>query len=170
MGPELLSLMMDSRMEGGHLFHQGDSVRVQLFLRGITDFLHNPVFGIGLISQRNSDLFTGVEGSMVFYHNSIAQIMGSMGLVGIAAYGVLMRDRIALLRAGKTPFVRALALSYLGMLLISLTNPGEFCPFPNAALMVMVFTLAEEATGDVAVPVGEMLGFRPARRIYLPQK
>ena len=169
-GPELLSLMMDSRMEGGHLFHQGDSVRVQLFLRGITDFLHNPVFGIGLISQRNSDLFTGVEGSMVFYHNSIAQIMGSMGLVGIAAYGVLMRDRIALLRAGKTPFVRALALSYLGMLLISLTNSGEFCPFPNAALMVMVFTLAEEATGDVAVPVGEMLGFRPARRIYLPQK
>ena len=169
-GPELLSLMMDSRMEDGHLFHQGDSVRVQLFLRGITDFLHNPVFGIGLISQRNSDLFTGVEGSMVFYHNSIAQIMGSMGLVGIAAYGVLMRDRIALLRAGKTPFVRALALSYLGMLLISLTNPGEFCPFPNAALMVMVFTLAEEATGDVAVPVGEMLGFRPARRIYLPQK
>lgn len=107
---------------------------------------------------------------MVFYHNSIAQIMGSMGLVGIAAYSVLMRDRIALLRAGKTPFVRALALSYLGMLLISLTNPGEFCPFPNAALMVMVFTLAEEATGDVAVPVGEMLGFRPARRIYLPQK
>ena len=94
-GPELLSLMMDSRMEDGHLFHQGDSVRVQLFLRGITDFLHNPVFGIGLISQRNSDLFTGVEGSMVFYHNSIAQIMGSMGLVGIAAYGVLMRDRIA---------------------------------------------------------------------------
>ena len=158
--------MMDSRMEDGHLFHQGDSVRVQLFLRGITDFLHNPVFGIGLISQRNSDLFTGVEGSMVFYHNSIAQIMGSMGLVGIAAYGVLMRDRIALLRAGKTPFVRALALSYLGMLLISLTNPGEFCPFPNAALMVMVFTLAEEATGDVAVPVGEMLGFRPTRRIY----
>ena len=169
-GPELLSLMMDSRMEDGHLFHQGDSVRVQLFLRGITDFLHNPVFGIGLISQHNSDLFTGVEGSMVFYHNSIAQIMGSMGLVGIAAYGVLMRDRIALLRAGKTPFVRALALSYLGMLLISLTNPGEFCPFPNAALMVMVFTLAEEATGDVAVPVGEMLRLRPARRIYLPQK
>ena len=125
---------------------------------------------VGLISQRNSDLFTGVEGSMVFYHNSIAQIMGSMGLVGIAAYGVLMRDRIALLRAGKTPFVRALALSYLGMLLISLTNPGEFCPFPNAALMVMVFTLAEEATGDVAVPVGEMLGLRPTRRIYLPQK
>ena len=69
---------------------------------------------------------------MVFYHNSIAQIMGSMGLVGIA-YGVLMRDRIALLRAGKTPFVRALALSYLGMLLISLTNPGEFCPLPQCS-------------------------------------
>ena len=41
-GPELLSLMMDSRMEDGHLFHQGDSVRVQLFLRGITDFCITP--------------------------------------------------------------------------------------------------------------------------------
>ena len=166
-GPELLSLMMDSRMEDGHLFHQGDSVRVQLFLRGITDFLHNPVFGIGLISQRNSDLFTGVEGSMVFYHNSIAQIMGSMGLVGIAAYGVLMRDRIALLRAGKTPFVRALALSYLGMLLISLTNPGEFCPFPNAALMVMVFTLAEEATWPS--PWGRCWAFAPPDGLICPR-
>ena len=42
--------------------------------------------------------------------------------------------------------------------------------YTSAPLMVMVFTLAEEATGDVAVPVGEMLRLRPARRIYLPQK
>ena len=43
------------------------------------------------------------------------------------------------------------------MFLISLCNPGEFCPFPNAALMVMVFAQAEEAVGDVAVPVRQLL-------------
>lgn len=116
------------------------------------------MFGIGLCSTRNADVFTGVEGSMVFYHNSLAQVMGSMGLVGIVAYGRLLHDRIALLRQGsRDPFVRILTLSYLGMFLISLCNPGEFCPFPNAALMVMVFAQAEEAVGDVAVPVRQLL-------------
>lgn len=91
-------------------------------------------------------------------YNSLAQVMGSMGLVGIVAYGRLLHDRIALLRQGsRDPFVRILTLSYLGMFLISLCNPGEFCPFPNAALMVMVFAQAEEAVGDVAVPVRQLL-------------
>ena len=48
-------------------------------------------------------------------------------------------------------------MSYLGMVLISLCNPGEFCPFPNAAMMVMLFAPAEEAVGDVAVPVRQLL-------------
>ena len=110
------------------------------------------------IQDSNSDVFSGVEGSMVFYHNSLAQVMGSMGLVGIVAYGRLLHDRIALLRQGsRDPFVRILTLSYLGMFLISLCNPGEFCPFPNAALMVMVFAQAEEAVGDAAVPVRQLL-------------
>ena len=58
---------------------------------------------------------------------------------------------------GRDPFVQALAVSYLGMVLISLCNPGEFCPFPNAAMMVMLFAQAEEAVGDVAVPVRQLL-------------
>ncbi len=169
-GPELLSLMMDSRMEDGHLFHQGDSVRVQLFLRGITDFLHNPVFGIGLISQRNSDLFTGVEGSMVFYHNSIAQIMGSMGLVGIAAYGVLMRDRIALLRAGKNALCPGAGSELSGDAADLPDQPRRVLPLPQCGADGDGLYSGRGGTGDVAVPVGEMLGFRPARRIYLPQK
>ena len=95
---------------------------------------------------------------MVFYHNSVAQVMGSMGLVGIVAYGRLLHDRIALLReGGRDPFMQALAVAYLGMVLISLCNPGEFCPFPNAAMMVMLFAQAEEAVGDVAVPVRQLL-------------
>ncbi len=81
----------------------GGSVRVQLFLRGITDFCTTPCLASASSASATVTSSPVWRGSMVFYHNSIAQIMGSMGLVGIAAYGVLMRDRIALLRAGKTP-------------------------------------------------------------------
>lgn len=155
MGPQLLELVLGSRT--GAQLQDSNSDRLQFLARAVNDFLRHPLFGVGLGSQRNADVFTGVGGSMVFYHNSIAQIMGSMGLLGILAYGRLFCDRIRLLRAGPTPFTQALALSYLGMLLISLCNPGSFCPFPNAALLVMLFAQVEEATGDVAVPLGQLL-------------
>ena len=156
LGPALLECVLHSRV--GEDIQDSNSDRLQFLARAADDFLRHPVFGIGLCSTRNADVFTGVEGSMVFYHNSLAQVMGSMGLVGIVAYGRLLHDRIALLRQGsRDPFVRILTLSYLGMFLISLCNPGEFCPFPNAALMVMVFAQAEEAVGDAAVPVRQLL-------------
>ena len=156
LGPALLECVLHSRV--GEDIQDSNSDRLQFLARAADDFLRHPVFGIGLCSTRNADVFTGVEGSMVFYHNSLAQVMGSMGLVGIVAYGRLLHDRIALLRQGsRDPFVRILTLSYLGMFLISLCNPGEFCPFPNAALMVMVFAQAEEAVGDVSVPVRQLL-------------
>ena len=51
-------------------------------------------------------------------------------------------------------------LSYLGMLMVSMTNPGMFCPFPNAAMLVMGFAMVEEAVGDVALPVTQLLTSR----------
>lgn len=155
MGQPLLELVLGSR--SGAQLQDSNSDRLQFLARAVDDFLRHPLFGVGLGSRRNADVFAGVDGSMVFYHNSIAQIMGSMGLVGILAYGRLFYDRVRLLRARPTPFTQVLALSYLGMLLISLCNPGSFCPFPNAALLVMLFAQAEEATGDVAVPLGQLL-------------
>lgn len=156
LGPALLECVLHSRV--GEDIQDSNSDRLQFLARAVDDFLRHPVFGIGLCSTRNADVFSGVEGSMVFYHNSVAQVMGSMGLVGIVAYGRLLHDRIALLReGGRDPFMQALAVSYLGMALISLCNPGEFCPFPNAAMMVMLFAQAEEAVGDVAVPVRQLL-------------
>lgn len=155
-GPVVLQWVLHSRM--GEDIQDSNSDRLQFLARAVDDFLRHPVFGIGLCSTRNADVFSGVEGSMVFYHNSVAQVMGSMGLVGIVAYGRLLHDRIALLReGGRDPFMQALAVSYLGMVLISLCNPGEFCPFPNAAMMVMLFAQAEEVVGDVAVPVRQLL-------------
>lgn len=166
-GPAVLQVALGSRLDGSTLQHSNMS-RIRFMARAVEDFLQHPLFGIGLGNTANSDIFMGVDGSMVFYHNMMAQIMGSMGMVGIVAYAVLIRDRIRLLRMARSAEVDALALVYLGMLLVSMTNPGEFCPFPNAILMVMVFAAVEELVGDPAVALEELpvkwYGLSPSRR------
>ena len=156
-GLPLLKTLYAGRMVGGELI-RADEVRWKILARGIDDFLHHPMFGMGLGNRVNSDLFRGVKGSMFFYHNLLVQIMGSMGLLGLVAYARLIKDRISLLLRRRTPFTVAFAMCYLGMVMVSMTNPGEFCPLPNAGLMVMLFAVVEETVGDAAIPVTQALG------------
>lgn len=159
-GADYVRELYATRLSDNTNLTSGDKVRLKLLACGLEDFLRHPLFGIGLGNRAHANLFVGVRGSMTFYHNAVAQIMGSMGLLGIVAYGRLVLDRIALLRSERTPFTSAMLLSYMGMLMVSMTNPGIFCPFPNAAMMVMVFAMVEEATGDVALPVSQLLAAR----------
>lgn len=156
-GADLLHGFYENRLGDNELINSGDKVRLRLLVCSLNDFLHHPLFGIGLGSSANNDVFSFVPGSMTFYHNAVAQVIGSMGLLGIVAYGRLAMDRFALLRKERTPFTSAMELSYLGMLMISMTNPGVFCPFPNAVMMAMTFAMVEEAVGDVALPVTQLL-------------
>ena len=54
---------------------------------------------------------------------------------------LLLHDREACYMAG---------MYYLGMLMVSMTNPGLFCPLPNAALTVLVFTVLEKCVDGPA--------------------
>lgn len=158
-GFRVMGSLYAGRLVDGCLI-SGSEQRWTLLARGISDFLHHPVFGMGLGNTTNCELLSGVPGSMFFYHNLPLQVLASMGLLGMVAYGRLIADRVSLLLTKRSAFTMALAMCYAGMLMISMTNPGEFCPFPNAGLMVMVFAMAEEATGDVALPVTQLLGMR----------
>lgn len=164
-GLENVKVLYQDRLIGGHLI-SGSEKRWALLAQAVVDFLDHPAFGVGLGNTANNPLFTGVPGSMFFYHNMPAQIAGSMGVLGVAAYGRLINDRVALLWQGRRdPFVAMLAMSYLGMQMVSMTNPGEFCPFPNAAMMVMLFAMVEDAVGDVAISVEQMM---PGRNVRYP--
>lgn len=77
----LVPRLFASRMVDGALISPDDS-RYTFFIQGLLDFVKNPLFGCGLGSMHNAPIFLGVEGSIVWYHNLIAQILGSMGLVG----------------------------------------------------------------------------------------
>lgn len=155
-GVQFFQVLYSERLIDGQLITANETRWKQL-ARGISDFIQNPIFGKGLGNLSNKDLMKAlVPGSMFYYHNIVMQIIGSMGIVGIGAYGVLFYDRVRLLIKRLNKFTIALGLSYMGMLLVSLTNPGEFCPLPNAALMVILFTVLEVANNEKAIPIKEI--------------
>lgn len=160
-GADHLSGFYGSRLSGGGFWKSGNTTRLKLWRCGIQDFRQHPLFGIGLGSSANAGLFVDASGGMTFYHNVVIQIMGSLGALGIIAYGWLVSTRIALLCRKRTAFTWAIALGYLGMLMVSMTNPGIICPLPNAALMMVAFAVIEAATDDTALPITKL---RPLQR------
>lgn len=118
---------------------QTTETRYRLIWRSLSDFCSNPLFGIGLGNRANMDLYTGRAGTMTWYHMMIPQIIGSLGMLGIFAYGFQMLGRFWLVIKKRSIFVIVLGLSYLGILLMSQVNPGEFCPLPYELLTVILF-------------------------------
>ena len=148
--------MFLSRMTGGTLISPTDS-RVTFFLQGMADFAASPVFGRGLGAMDNRNIFIGVPGSIVWYHNAVAQVLGSMGLVGAIAYLWQFAQRLSLLwKLRGTPY-SVFLLVYLGMVAVSMTNPGLFCPFPNAFLMILLFAVAEQLAPQEAMATKKRL-------------
>lgn len=136
--PQLYSTRLDSAAVG-------DRTRLEFIRRGIENFLAHPLLGVGIGSTRDLEIFKAyVPGSMVFYHNAIIQIISTMGLLGVLAYGWMLAFRVGTLhRARKSAAAVPFALSYLGLLLMSMTNPGIFCPFPELGLLTLMFALLE---------------------------
>ena len=125
-------------------FINSDETRVKFITQGIQDFRNHPIFGIGVASQLNLHIFKGIiPGSLVFYHNFIVQIFASMGLMGVLAYAWNGFERIKLLWKMRKTRLIVYGFSYVAILLMSLTNPGIFCPFPEASLMTLLFAYIE---------------------------
>lgn len=120
-------------------------VRVVLLKRSFKDFLSNPVFGTGLGHQGNRDIYPGKVGTLIWYHMMLPQIWGSLGLLGVAAYAWDLFVRIKLTVRKLSPITVTFAMSYLGLLLISLVNPGLFCPMPYAFIAVVLFIYIENS-------------------------
>ncbi len=132
----------------------GDRTRIEFIRRGIDNFLNHPVFGIGIGSTKDLEIFKAyVSGCIVFYHNAVIQVLSSMGFAGAAAYGWMLLSRLKMLwRGRKSSVACAAALSYLGILMMSMTNPGIFCPFPDVALITVIFVVLEAHTEKMAAP------------------
>lgn len=121
-----------------------NDARYKMMLESIANFKKNPLFGTGILDD---SIYYGEfkkKGSMPWYHMMIPQIVGSMGLVGIAGYGFQIFGRLRLIFRRPDPWGICLGLSYLGILGMSQVNPGEFCPVPFELLTVLLFILQEK--------------------------
>ncbi len=131
-------------LSDGFNFIVHSEARTKLIARSFEDFAKNPLFGVGIGNTDNSDLYHGKVGTMCWYHMMIPQIVGSLGAVGIYCYGKQIVERFGMAFKNATPYSLVLGLSYLGMLLMSQVNPGEFCPLPYELLVVLNFIMIEK--------------------------
>lgn len=118
--------------------------RYIMLLQAIENFKKRPLLGTGILDDSIAYGEYNVKGTMTWYHMMIPQIIGSMGLVGVVAYAYQIWGRVKLIFAKKNAWSLCLGISYLGILLMSQVNPGEFCPIPFELLTVLLFIFQEE--------------------------
>ncbi len=125
-----------------------NAIRLELIPRGIEDFKSNPLFGRGLGYMGNSDVHNNAEFTLCWYHCSPVQVIGSFGILGIAAYGFLLFLRIKTLSANLTFFNIMMFISYIGLEMMSFVNPGIFAPFPYLFLVTIYFVIMERCNSN----------------------
>ena len=126
-------------------------VRLQLFERAFQDFNHNPIFGTGLAYMGNRDVHPSAKFALCWYHCEPLQIMGSLGIVGIIAYANQLFDRFVILLKKKTIFSVTVLVSYVGLEMMSIVNPGIFCPLPYLFLIILMLAIVEQVNKTESV-------------------
>ena len=137
---EAIAELLDFRLPKGWI--SPTESRARLLLRSLEDFRAHPLFGIGITSLANTDIYSA-EGCICWYHLYFPQLWGSMGILGLVAYGIQLVIRAKLVFTKPDAQSIAMGLVYLGLFLYSQTDPGEFAPIPYAVLTVPLFMLLE---------------------------
>ena len=140
--------------------------RYTMIWEAIERFKGNPFVGSGILD--NSIAYGGYkkQGTMAWYHMMIPQVIGSMGLVGVVAYGYQILGRIKLIFAKMSSWSLVLGISYLGILMMSQVNPGEFCPLPFEFLTVLLFILQERRLAQENLPLLNEICFRKQKKYF----
>ncbi len=125
-----------------------NTIRINLIKRGWGDFKSNILFGRGLGYMGNNDVHNNAKFTLCWYHCSPIQVIGSFGLVGVAAYAFVVFTRIKLLFKNVSLFNMFMFISYIGLELMSLVNPGIFSPFPYLFLITYYMVAIEKCTPD----------------------
>ncbi len=138
-------LLADGAVTGG--------ARYTMLFEAFENFLASPWLGTGILDDSLAYGEFKKQGAMTWYHMYIPQIIGSMGVLGVLAYAFQFFVRARLTFTRRSPWSISLGVSYLGLLLISQVNPGEFCPLPFLLLATLLFILQERRLEEHALPL-----------------
>lgn len=127
--------------------HSGWADRDLLYLEAIECFKNHPIFGAGMGYMGVNYEIKAI--GFYWFHSTFFQIIGSMGLVGLIAFGYFyfVRYRIVLKRVRTNSFSLFALLSLLGFELYSMIDTGTFIPIPMMAT-VMFLNLIIEREND----------------------
>ena len=132
----------------GSVLAGDQEVRAGLYQRAVQDFLSAPVFGTGLGYMGNRDIHPSKEFALCWYHCAPLQIIGSMGVMGVLAYGYSYVTRLRVFLRRHTNFHLTMLLSWAGLEMMSLVNPGSFAPLPYLLLVTMYLVFAEKTAKE----------------------
>ncbi len=125
----------------------GSSGRNKLYDEAVRNFLSNPIFGVGL-GHLNKDVYDLKEMSMFWYHSTIFQVIGSMGLLGLVTwlYMTFTRLRVLLRRNSFNIFMFLGILAFEGY---SMINTGDFAPLPFVTMLTFMLTLCDKHNENI---------------------
>ena len=132
----------------GFLMGESTEIRAIHYARGINDFLTHPLFGTGLGYMGNRDVHASVSFALCWYHCAPIQVCASFGIVGIIAYLYQFIRRNMLIWRRATLFNMTIFLSYISLEMMSLVNPGIFCPGPYLLYITIFMVMVEKCDGE----------------------
>jgi len=121
-----------------------EEVRLGLYRRAVEDFLAHPVFGTGLGYMGNRDIHPSKFFALCWYHCAPLQIIGSLGVAGALAFAYQYVMRVVIFLRSRTKFHLTLFLSWVGIEMMSLVNPGVFAPLPYLLIVTLLLVFAEK--------------------------
>ena len=151
MKEEILYFYLGRTEFGDGFISMGES-RIEMMRRSVVDFIEAPIFGRGLGYTGNEDCYKPGLFEMNWYHNFICQIVGSLGIVGIAAYMYQFYYRLDLLLKRTTSFGWLICLMYVGVLMTGIVDTSIFTPFPTVLLLNCAFMIAAKAKRERETP------------------
>ncbi len=129
------------------------SGRMDLYIKALNDFRKSPLFGEGFFCPSLSDLGESVSGLGIdihFYHNTVLQMMGSCGIVGLICYTVHRVITIMCLCNNITVQRGFIGATILVIILLSLVDIHMFDVLPTFTYSFLLAVLVASESEKVA--------------------
>ncbi len=117
-----------------------DEARARMFFQALERFSAYPVFGTGLATDV---IYSPQPMAMQWYHSTVSQVLGSLGLLGVLAYTYQELVRLYTVFEVKAKFNFFALMAFMGFAGYSLVNVGYFVPLPYVTMLMAILMIVE---------------------------
>jgi O-antigen ligase len=125
------------------------SGRLDLWAEGLVAFSENPVFGKGFYVDLYGDPgFAGMDIIPLMYHNTVIQLLGACGTLGLLTYAIHRTQTVISLIKNITVERLFITISILGLLICNLFDNHLFYILPTIlySMLLSVLIKGEKVT------------------------